>query len=173
MTADIGQTRPRPRADAATFRDAMASFPSGVTVVTTTDAHGQPWGFTASAFCSVSAEPPLVLVCLATTAQCHAAFQQAETWMINIIHNDQADIALRFATRGADKFGGEHFTYDNGLPELHGASANLHCTRHTMYTEGDHTILVGEVTEARTNPVSPAIYFNRDFHRLPDARRAS
>lgn len=161
----------REPSSAADFREAMASFPSGVTVVTTTDADGVPWGFTASAFCSVSAEPPLVLVCLSTGAQCHAAFQQAESWMINIIHSDQADVAMKFATRGADKFGGEQFDFDQGLPILSGASASLRCSRHAMYTEGDHTILIGEVLHARTSPQSPAIYFRRNFHGLRELQK--
>jgi len=55
--------------DQAAFRDAMARFPSGVTIVTTYDETGRPCGFTASSFCSVSADPPLVLVCLARSAR--------------------------------------------------------------------------------------------------------
>jgi flavin reductase ActVB len=50
--------------DTTAFRNAMAQFASGVTVVTTTDDDGIPWGFTASAFSSLSLEPPLILVCL-------------------------------------------------------------------------------------------------------------
>ena len=56
------------------FREAMASFPSGTTIVTTSDSGGGWWGFTASSFCSVSLDPPLVLTCLATGAQCFGAF---------------------------------------------------------------------------------------------------
>ena len=62
------------------FKAAMAAFPSGITIVTTTGADGAPWGFTATSFCSVSADPPLTLVCLATTAQCHPVFQEADRW---------------------------------------------------------------------------------------------
>ena len=57
------------------FRDTMAAFPSGVTIMTIADRAGRPWGFTASSFCSLSLDPPLVLVCLAKTAMCHPAFQ--------------------------------------------------------------------------------------------------
>ena len=58
----------------------MASFPSGATIVTTSDSDGRWWGFTASSFCSVSMDPPLVLTCLANTAQCFPAFAEAQRW---------------------------------------------------------------------------------------------
>lgn len=150
--------------DVNSFRQAMSSFPSGVTVVTTTDSDGVPWGFTASAFCSVSAEPPLVLVCLSSSAQCHDAFITASEWAINIIHADQIDLAMRFATRGADKFEGDHFAHDRGIPELSGAAVTMRCSRHAIYEEGDHIILVGQVREARTNEAEePVVYFRREF----------
>jgi flavin reductase (DIM6/NTAB) family NADH-FMN oxidoreductase RutF len=91
------------------FREAMSAFPSGVTVVTTTDAEGRWWGFTATSFCSVSAEPPLVLVCLAETAECHPVFAAATDWIIHVLAADHGALALRFATRGADKFGESDF----------------------------------------------------------------
>lgn len=67
------------------FRDAMASFPSGVTIVTTADRDGRWWGFTATSFCSLSVEPPLVLVCLAKRAECHPVFLTAERFVIHVI----------------------------------------------------------------------------------------
>lgn len=152
--------------DLDVFRQALASFPSGVTLVTTTDADGEPWGFTASAFCSVSVDPPLVLVCLARSAQCHNAFTTAEGWTINVIHADQVDLAMRFATRGADKFAGNFFDHSAGHPALVDASVVLRCSRHAVYQEGDHTILIGEVREASTAASEPVVYFRRQFGQV-------
>lgn len=157
---------------ATLFRDAMATFPSGVTIVTTTDADGRWWGFTASSFCSVSADPPLVLVCLANSAECHPVFAEAQQWVVHVIRSDHAHLAQTFATRGADKFGGGHFQRNaHGLPVLATASAVLLCSRFEFQVAGDHTILIGKVDEAEVEgPDSiPAVYFRRAFHSLPSS----
>jgi flavin reductase ActVB len=145
----------------------MARFPSGVTIVTTVDEDGRSWGFTASAFCSVSADPALVLVCLSTNAECHPVFDKAEHWVVHIIHADQVDLAMRFATRGADKFAGGSFEPDHrGLPRLSGSSVTLDCSTHARYPGGDHTILVGEVSACYRGSPAPTVYRDRAFHAL-------
>ncbi|WP_147201381.1 flavin reductase family protein, partial [Pseudonocardia asaccharolytica] len=147
------------------FREAMASFPSGVTLVTTTDPGGRWWGFTATSFCSVSLDPPLVLVCLARTAECHPVFAAARRWIVHMLHPDHAELAIRFATRGADKFTDAGFAADpRGLPVLPRACATLACTTHASYPGGDHTILLGQVEHTRLGEAQPAIYFRRNFH---------
>lgn len=152
------------------FTEAMSSFPSGVTIATTTDADGRRWGFTASSFCSVSMEPPLVLVCLARTAECHAAFAAAERLAIHIVAPTQADLAMRFATRGVDKFADSDFEVDpHGTPVLRGASVVLGCTLHAQHEAGDHTILVARVETAHATDDAPAVYFRRRFHPLGSA----
>ena len=149
------------------FRDAMATFPSGVTIVTTADDTGRWWGFTATSFCSVSMQPPLVLVCLAETAECHPVFERAQRWVVHVIHPEHAELALRFATRGADKFADAGFVVDErGLPRLAGACVTLHCTRYASYPGGDHTILLGEVRDTLLGEHLPAVYFRRRFHPL-------
>lgn len=156
--------------DEQAFREAMASFPSGVTVVTTVDSQGVWWGFTATSFCSVSADPPLVLVCLATDASCHQAFGEAEHWAVHVIGENQSDIALRFGTRGADKFGGGEVTIgEHGLPLLEGGCVRMICEAHATYPAGDHTILVGRVEEIRLLEEPPAVYLRRSFHRMPNS----
>jgi len=149
------------------FKDAMAGFPSGVTIVTTVDENGKWWGFTASSFCSVSVDPPLILVCLSVNAECHPVFRAAEHWVVHVIHSDQVDVAMRFATRGADKFAGEIFRSDHrGLPRLAGSSVTLDCTTHARYEGGDHTILVGEVSGCYRGTERPTVYTERSFHTL-------
>ncbi|MEV0702207.1 flavin reductase family protein [Saccharopolyspora sp. NPDC050389] len=148
------------------FRDAMACFPSGVTIVTTTDSDGRPWGFTATAFCSVSSEPPLVLACLAKSAQCHPVFQAADAWVVHVLPEAHAELAIRFATRGTDKFAGGEFTTTDGLPRMSSASATLECSVHARHDAGDHTILVGRVLDVALGTAPPAVYFDRAFHRI-------
>ena len=135
-------------ADAADFRAAMARFPSGVVVATTMDRDGRPRGFTASAFCSVSLSPPMVLLCLGRDAECHEAFVSARRLAISILAPGQDAVALRFATRGADKFAGaDIIDGPAGLPVVREAAALLDCRLHQAFPGGDHTILLCDVAD--------------------------
>lgn len=151
----------------ALFRDAMSQFPSGVTIVTTIDSNGTWWGFTASSFCSLSMDPRLVLACLATTANCYDAFARATHWAIHIIHTDQTDVAMKFASKGADKFDGLVWESNgHGVPLLPEAAVTLECEAENVYPGGDHVILVGRVTQTVLGEKSAAVYFRRGFHSL-------
>ncbi|QIX53555.1 flavin reductase family protein [Rhodococcus sp. DMU1] len=156
MTADLTAS--------PAFREAMARFPSGVTIVTTVDEEGRQRGFTASSFCSVSMDPQLVLVCLATGAECHDGFERADTWLIHIAGMEHEAIVRRFAIRGADKFAGNDFTpHASGLPHLADAPVVLECRAHARYPGGDHTILVGEVVSVGLGDRAPVVYYDRTF----------
>ena len=145
----------------------MASFPSGATIVTTSDSDGRWWGFTASSFCSVSMDPPLVLTCLANTAQCFEAFAAATRWNIHVLQQRHADLAMRFATRGAAKFDGAGFQPDaDGLPFLKGVSISLRCATYSKTDGGDHLVLIGRVEEVALGEEMPFVYFRRKFHSL-------
>jgi flavin reductase ActVB len=111
--------------------------------------------------------PPLVLVCLATGAECHPVFAAAQRWIVHVIHPEHADLAIRFATRGADKFNDAGFIADErGLPVLPRACVTLDCTVHGRHPGGDHTILLGRVENTRLGEDLPAVYFRRGFHLL-------
>jgi flavin reductase ActVB len=149
------------------FREAMASFPSGTTIVTTSDESGRWWGFTASSFCSVSLDPPLVLTCLAYSAQCFPAFARAERWNIHVLAHRHADLAVRFATRGVDKFDRGGFVPDpDGLPLLPDVSVSLRCAAHSKVEGGDHLVLLGRVEDVAIGTETPFVYFRRGFHSL-------
>jgi flavin reductase ActVB len=152
------------------FREAMSSFPSGATIVTTSDSDGRWWGFTASSFCSVSMDPPLVLTCLANSAQCFPAFAEAPRWNIHVLQHRHADLAMRFATRGAPKFDGAGFQPDaDGLPFLKDVSISLRCATYSKVDGGDHLVLIGRVEEVGLAEEMPFVYFRRKFHSLPVA----
>jgi flavin reductase ActVB len=150
------------------FVDAMAMFPSGITIVTTADPDDGRWlGFTATSFCSVSLDPPLVLVCLGRTAYCHDSFARADRFRIHVLRSDHADLALNFATQGAEKFALGAFSKDeHGFPVLPTAIATVDCRPYAQYEGGDHSILVGEVEDVSVADASPVIYFRRSFHDL-------
>lgn len=150
---------------ASTLRDALASFPSGVTIVTTADRDDRWWGFTATSFSALSMEPPLVLVCLANDARCHPAFRAAGSWTVHVVPAERTDLALLFATRGADKFGTGDFTPDaDGNPVLADSTATFACVTFARYDGGDHTIMVGRVVRATARDRTPVLYFRRGFH---------
>ena len=132
--------------DARDFRRALGTFATGVTVVTSLTEEGEPFGFTANSFTSVSLEPPLVLVCLAKSAAGCAIFEAAGRFAINILADSQRDVSQVFASKGADKFGAvEWRTGLTGAPILAGVAAHLDCVTHETVDAGDHVILIGRV----------------------------
>lgn len=132
--------------DGFSFKEAMQRYPTGVVVATTTGAGGQPCGLTASSFTSISLSPPLVLVCIARSASCYHDFARAPAFALNMLRPEQEALAVRFATRGADKFGAGEFVVDgDGLPLLENALAHLVCEQAAWHQHGDHAILVGQV----------------------------
>lgn len=158
--------------DPLAFREAMARFASGVTVVTARSRQDQRLaGFTASAFSSLSLEPPLVLVCLDRGADSYAVFAEAETMAISILAIDQRPLAHHFATKGADKFAGRVFDIGEatGLPLIPGAVAHVECAMHSRLDGGDHVILVGRVLRASATDREPLLHYNRSFGRFTPA----
>src|SRR2546425_8253603 len=80
------------------FRRALGHFATGVTVVTTCDSDGRPTGLTASAFSSVSLDPPLVLVCVDHKAQSYPALLERGRFAVNVLRRDQEMVSRRFAS---------------------------------------------------------------------------
>jgi flavin reductase ActVB len=146
----------------------MGSFPSGVVIVTTLDGEGKPWGFTASSFSSVSLDPPLILVCPAKSAECHAVFSGAPLFAVSILRSSDEGLARRFATRGAPKFDGDEIVVGaHGLLLIRHAVATLLCRKYADYDGGDHSIIVGEVQSVNLGAANDAmVYYRRQYWRL-------
>ncbi|CAL9418308.1 MULTISPECIES: flavin reductase family protein [Streptomyces] len=150
--------------DRTVFTHAMAQVPAPVTVVTTVTPEGRRHGFTASSFCSLSADPPLILVCLAKTASSHEAFLRTAHFMVNLLGADHHGIAQRFATPDRDKFAdGPMLTSELGLPGLPDATVRLACAVHSILDGGDHSILIGQVEQAAVLEQPPLVYHNRQY----------
>ncbi len=92
--------------DPRALRDAFGAFPTGVTVVTACDGDGNPIGFTANSFTSVSLNPPLLLVCLAKTSRNFAIMTGAQHFAINVLSETQKDVSNTFARPVEDRFCG-------------------------------------------------------------------
>ncbi|WP_285556545.1 flavin reductase [Actinoplanes regularis] len=158
--------------DDATFRSVLGLWPSGVCVVTTIGPHGVH-GMTASSFSSVSLDPPLVSVCLGNHLPSHALLGAAGRFAISFLGKDQAHIGRRFAGQDrdiTDRFTGlDWVTTPNGCPALADAVAWLDCKVAHAYPGGDHTIFVGEVTEAATpRVISPLLFHSRNWGQVAD-----
>lgn len=151
------------RVDQQEFKDAMARLSSHVTIVTAVDEQGQPRGFTASAVCSLSLNPPLLLVSISRSGVAHDAFVRADRFAVNVLRESHRDLAQRFATKGIDRFAGTDFEVAAPAPYLPDALSVLICSRHAAYPGGDHTILVGAVEMVSTSRGEPLVFFDRKF----------
>jgi len=151
------------------FRRALSQFASGVTVVTTRGADGGPLGLTVSAFCSVSLNPPLVLVCIDKMSSSYSGFWESRAFVVNILAEDQEALSRRFASKELKKFDGVPYQEGiEGIPVLEGALAHLECRLVHAYEGGDHTIFVGEVERTRVREARPLLYFRGQYARLAD-----
>lgn len=138
------------------LRRAFGSFATGVTIVTTLDNDGQPVGFTANSFSSVSLDPPLVSVSIAKSAFGLPLFTESDGFAINILAEDQRDLSNRFASQGSDKFAGVSWqSGQTGAPRLEKVVAWFDCENFQQVDAGDHVILIGKVLDYSYNTDAP------------------
>jgi flavin reductase (DIM6/NTAB) family NADH-FMN oxidoreductase RutF len=149
------------------FRAALGRFASGVTVVTTCDASSRPHGLTVSAFCSLSLQPPLVLICIDRSTPSHNAFNESKAFVVNILGSEQETLSRHFALHSEDKFAGVAYRKDfDGIPVLENAIANLRCRLVQSFEGGDHTIFIGEVEAVTLKDDAPLVYYRGGYARL-------
>lgn len=152
------------------FRTALRRFATGVTIVTTRDADGRPTGLTASAFTSVSVDPPLVLVCVDHAATAHPAVRAHGWFAVHVLRREQETLSRRFALSGGDKFAGVPCREGGArLPILDGVLAVLECRLVDAHEAGDHTIFIGRVEDVRIGGGRPLVYFDGGYHGLAAA----
>jgi flavin reductase (DIM6/NTAB) family NADH-FMN oxidoreductase RutF len=166
-----------PSASPAVLREVMSHFATGITVLTTGGEHSH--GMTANAFTSVSLEPPLVLCCIARTAQMHEAILRARSFGVNVLSAGQEPVARYFASRNRPKGPAQFDEVDwvagprTGAPLLAGSLAWLECTVAEVYHGGDHSIFLGSVLDASRRAGEALLFFGGGFHQgIPPARSA-
>lgn len=160
---------PKPAA-AIEFKDALASWASGVSVVATR-AGGLVHGVTVSSFASLSLDPPLVVVCIAARSRLPPMIREAGAFAVSLLSADQGEASAAFARSGrepAPSFPNVPEDHTRaGLPVVRGAVAYLECALHSEVAVGDHVIVVGRVTEAVASPEkAPLLYYRRRYHTL-------
>jgi len=149
------------------FRKAMGCFATGVTVITV-DQDSEIHGMTANAFCSVSLDPMLVLVCVDHRARTHAHLHARKRFGVNVLRSDQQAVSEYYARttethQHAEEAGAKFDRTPHGTPVLHGALAYLECRLHSTETAGDHTIFIAEVEDVVVREGEPLLFFRGKY----------
>lgn len=139
--------------DPQQFKDGMRRLAASVTIVTVGFLDGRRFGMTATAVCSVSAEPPILLCCINRKTATHQHFMAAESFGVNILASDDQDLAKRFAAphQPHERFAiGDWQSTESGVPLLKTAAASFLCRKRDAVDMGEHTVFFGEVIEVAT-----------------------
>ncbi len=146
-----------PNSDAQEFRDALGSFVTGVTVVTTDSPDG-PVAIVANSFASVSLDPPLVLWSPAKGSKRFEYFHGARRFAVHVLSAEQRDICAAIVnSKTAIKDVPMHLSHC-GMPIIEGALATFECNLEATHDAGDHVIIVGRVTKAHHQGGDPLVF---------------
>lgn len=156
--------------DTRSFRQVMSQFTTGVTVVATVH-NNIPHGLTVASFCSLSLEPPLVLVCIDKKAVAHNMIAGSGIFAVSILHSEQAWVSRLFADPATEGHRFDEIPYhtaESGAPILNDCLAWIDCRVQTAYEGGDHTIFIGEVLDlwANDETLTPLVYFRSGYRTL-------
>jgi flavin reductase (DIM6/NTAB) family NADH-FMN oxidoreductase RutF len=153
--------------DPKELRRLMGQFATGVTIITTRDDTGRPYGLTANAFTSLSLDPPLVLICIDRQAETFSHFYASRCFVVNVLTEGQTDLSSRFAKSGGFKFEGLAYeTNASGVPILDGTLAHIECALVETHDAGDHVIHVGQVENFAVRGGEPLLFFQGRYRRL-------
>jgi 3-hydroxy-9,10-secoandrosta-1,3,5(10)-triene-9,17-dione monooxygenase reductase component len=157
--------------DAREFRNTLGQFCTGV-VIATGCVGGEPAGFAAQSFSSVSLDPPLVLLCPAKSSTSWPKLRQSGSFCINILAADQRPVCDVFAQTGIEKFSAlDWHPGVTGSPVLEGVLAYVDCDLHAEHDAGDHSVVLGRVRDVRIlDPEgSPLLFFRGAYGRFEGA----
>ncbi|HZG73416.1 MAG TPA: flavin reductase family protein [Chondromyces sp.] len=153
----------------ALFKEALGNYPTGVTIVTTTTSEGKPVGLTVNSFASVSLDPLMVLWSIDHGVSTIKEFTEGGKFAVHILAGNQQELCKTFASKGVDRFSTCQWAFSNNhLPVIEGAFAVLECKTFKTVEAGDHTILIGEVTDIEIDKSKdPMLYHRRHFASIP------
>src|SRR4029453_10110561 len=153
--------------DAKELRRVMGMFATGVTVLTTRDASGRPYGLTANAVTSLSLDPPLLIICIDKRAETHPHFFDSRCFVVNILSEDQEALSTHFAKSGGEKSARLPYSINqDGVPVLEGTLAQVECRIVETHEGGDHVIHIGEVRHAEVRGGRPLLFFQGKYRQL-------
>jgi 3-hydroxy-9,10-secoandrosta-1,3,5(10)-triene-9,17-dione monooxygenase reductase component len=153
--------------DPQEFRQAVGMLPTGVTVIAAFGPDG-PAGATASAVCSLSLEPMMMLACLDRGSRTLRAVQAADRFSINVLGRGQQPVAEVFATKREqeEKWALAPWSEREGSPVIHGCPVYVVCALHDVIAAGDHVIVTGDVVDVEAEPGEPLIHHGGFFRGL-------
>lgn len=154
-----------------TFRRAMGSFATGVTVITVEREPGRVHGMTANSFTSVSLDPLLILACVDQNARLLGYLQTRQRFGVNILQDSQPLFSDFFAKPqqepAMEEQLGIRFEWTpTGIPLLAGSLAQLACNVVAQHKTGDHTIFIGQVESLNVGEGSPLLYYRGQYRTL-------
>lgn len=145
--------------DRERMRHVMSHFASGVTIITTRSA-GIDYGLTASAVSALSLDPPMLLICVNKTSNTQKAIAQSRVFAVNILRENQSEVAHQFASSNPQKFGEMRVSYGAlGVPLLDDMLATIECRITAEVTGGTHSVFLAEVEAAQATEGMPLTYF--------------
>ena len=154
--------------DQNAFKEALRGWASGVTVVTSR-AGDKMHGMTVSAFSSVSADPPLVLVCANKSSTTHGIIEQGGLFAVNILAEHQQDVSNVFASSKHEDSRLDRVKWtegQTGAPLIDEALATLECKVRSAHHEGSHTIYIGQVEAVNTSDATPLLYYQGGYRSI-------
>lgn len=154
--------------DQDAFKQALRGWASGVTVVTSR-AGDKIHGMTVSAFSSVSADPPLVLVCANSASTTHSVIEEGGIFAVNILAEHQQEVSNVFASSKHEDTRLERVKWregETGAPLIDEALASLECKVRSAHREGSHTIYIGQVEAAHLSDAAPLVYYRGGYRSI-------
>ncbi|GAC1458747.1 MAG: flavin reductase family protein [Ktedonobacterales bacterium] len=162
---------PSTSVDLAAFRKVLGRFATGVTVVTTCQGSRRA-GITVNAFCSVSLDPPLVLVCVEHRNYTHELLVESGVFAVNFLTSDQADVSRCFAGQSDVKFhefcGVATHEVATGAPVFDECLAFVDCRVVAVYPGGDHSIFIGRAEALGSAEATPLLYYRGKYGQLDE-----
>lgn len=170
LSEERGQERPgddvsETFVDGGTFRDVMRKLAGSVTVITT-EGEGALHGFTATAVCSVCADPPTILIVVNRSARTHPHIDQKGAFAVNILADDQVELANLFASKSSEQFAEVQYAMTpSGVPVIKDAAGFVECRTTDRVEVGTHTIFIGAVVGGGAASSAPLIYHDATYAR--------
>ncbi len=148
--------------EAATFRQVLGNYPTGVCVITALDTAGQPVGLVVGTFTSVSLKPPLVGFLPDKSSSSWPLIEASGHFCVNVLASDQMPLCSKLAAAGPDKFAGVDYAMSqHGLPILANAMVSIECKLHSVTEAGDHWFVIGHVLGLAAHRDADPMLFHR------------
>lgn len=150
------------------LRNALGTFATGVTIITTVTGDGERIGMTVNSFSSVSLDPPLILFSVSRNAYSLGSLLETGRYMINVLSEEDREVSTRFAKALSEKWAEVDFRRGPGnLPVLESALSRFECELHVHHEAGDHVVLICRVIDFEVHRTArPLLFFQGKYHEL-------